>query len=76
MLLILLGLIDGGEVSLSGSNLPDTVVWNPWNEKVRSHCFLSIILVILLISTIILVIRTSKVEQIQKGGGVGGVPLF
>jgi len=27
------GLIDGGEVSLSGSNLPDTVVWNPWNEK-------------------------------------------
>jgi D-hexose-6-phosphate mutarotase len=23
-----------GEIKLDSTNLPDTVVWNPWNEKV------------------------------------------
>eukprot|EP00088_Acartia_fossae_P057075 TRINITY_DN6652_c0_g1_i1.p1 TRINITY_DN6652_c0_g1~~TRINITY_DN6652_c0_g1_i1.p1 ORF type:complete len:289 (-),score=46.86 TRINITY_DN6652_c0_g1_i1:166-987(-) len=27
------GLPNGGKVKLTSTNLPDTVIWNPWNEK-------------------------------------------
>jgi D-hexose-6-phosphate mutarotase len=28
----------GGTLSLASSNLPDTVLWNPWQEKVIDVC--------------------------------------
>ena len=34
LLYIFLGVAGDGEIKLDSTNFPDTVVWNPWNEKV------------------------------------------